>query len=177
MNARDMTNVTTVLKSTGFGAATVLFLLGISYCAPATAYEQHKQQEFQGKWMVINFWAQWCKSCREEMPELNRLTVILGAKDIQVLGINYDSIEGAELDEALKSLDIRFPQMHVRQQASFNFKMPAALPATYIVSPAGVVKASLIGKQNLDSILTALEDVNPQFVTNELVSNELAVTP
>ena len=155
----------------------VVFLLGVSFSAQAQENIQAKQQELQGEWMIVNFWAQWCKPCREEIPELNRLSVLLEPNKIQVLGINYDGIEGAELESAIKSLDIRFAQMDISQQASINFKLPAALPATYIVSPSGDVKASLIGKHNLESILIALEDVNPKFVASEFINNQLMVTP
>lgn len=157
--------------------STVLFLLGISYCVHAAADVQQQAQQEQGKWMIVNLWAQWCKPCREEIPALNRLSDMLASSQIEVLGINYDGIEGAELDDAINSLNIRFPQMDARQQASINLKMPAALPATYIVSPTGEVKVSLIGKQNLESIFAAMEHVNPKFKVNELINNERMVTP
>ena len=86
----------------------VVFLLGVSFSAQAQENIQAKQQELQGEWMIVNFWAQWCKPCREEIPELNRLSVLLESNKIQVLGINYDGIEGAELESAIKRLAIRF---------------------------------------------------------------------
>ncbi|GIR63440.1 MAG: hypothetical protein CM15mP68_1060 [Pseudomonadota bacterium] len=29
--------------------------------------------ELHGDWVVINYWAEWCAPCREEIPELNEL--------------------------------------------------------------------------------------------------------
>ena len=48
---------------------TLSFLLvwGLSSCTLDSADLQPDQ------WNVINYWAIWCKPCREEIPELNRL--------------------------------------------------------------------------------------------------------
>lgn len=170
-----MTNHFSTITSSIKGiVAAFMFLLSISDSLQAT---ENRPQALSGKWMIVNFWAQWCKPCREEIPELNRLAVMLGSEDIEVLGINYDGIEDSELDSALKSLDIRFPQMDAHQQALFSFTMPAALPATYIIDPTGEVKTRLIGKQTIESILTAIKHVNPQFVGSDLIGNELMVLP
>ena len=29
--------------------------------------------QWQGQWVLINYWADWCGPCREEVPELNYL--------------------------------------------------------------------------------------------------------
>ena len=40
---------------------------------------------FQGKYMLVNFWATWCAPCRKEMPQLDALQGELGSDDFQVL--------------------------------------------------------------------------------------------
>ena len=171
-----MINLSSTLKTVITGLM-FLLLLSISHYVNATEDIGEKHVDTARKWLIVNFWAEWCKPCREEIPELNRLTAMLASDEIEVLGINHDGIQGAELDQAVKRLDIHFPQMNARQQELISFKIPAALPATYIVSPTGEVKASLIGKQSLKDILTAMEHVNPQFIMSELVINEQRVTP
>ena len=32
--------------------------------------------ELHGDWVVINYWAEWCAPCREEIPELNELKAV-----------------------------------------------------------------------------------------------------
>ena len=32
-----------------------------------------RQQDWQGKWVYINYWAEWCKPCAEEIPALMAL--------------------------------------------------------------------------------------------------------
>lgn len=48
-------------------------------------------RQWQGKVLVVNFWATWCAPCREEMPAFSRLQAKLGAKGVQFVGIGIDS--------------------------------------------------------------------------------------
>jgi thiol-disulfide isomerase/thioredoxin len=56
----------------------------------------HKLSQWQGKPLIVNFWATWCAPCVEEMPELSALQTELNAKGIQVIGIGVDSPENIE---------------------------------------------------------------------------------
>jgi thiol-disulfide isomerase/thioredoxin len=56
--------------------------------------------EWDGKPLVINFWATWCAPCRREIPMLNALARDTAAEGIEVIGIAIDFRE-----EVLKFLD------------------------------------------------------------------------
>ena len=44
--------------------------------------------QFRGQPVLINFWASWCFSCREEMPEMVRIHESHMAEGLVVLGVN-----------------------------------------------------------------------------------------
>lgn len=46
---------------------------------------------WNGKLVLLNFWASWCAPCREEMPLLDRTQQRLAANGLQVIGIAVDS--------------------------------------------------------------------------------------
>lgn len=47
--------------------------------------------QWQGKVLVVNYWATWCPPCREEMPGFSRLQTRLGPEGVQFIGIGIDS--------------------------------------------------------------------------------------
>ena len=49
--------------------------------------------QWQGKILVINFWATWCPPCREEMPAFSRLQRVYDVNSVQFVGISQDSAE------------------------------------------------------------------------------------
>jgi thiol-disulfide isomerase/thioredoxin len=50
----------------------------------------HSLAEWDGKALVINFWATWCAPCRREIPLLNRIEREHGPKGVEVVGIAVD---------------------------------------------------------------------------------------
>ncbi len=53
-------------------------------------------QEFQGKLLVLNFWATWCPPCVDEMPLLDRFYRENSSKGWQMLGLAIDRAESVQ---------------------------------------------------------------------------------
>ena len=114
------------------------------------------ERPFQGEgdsWTVVNYWAVWCKPCREEIPELNELNK---EADIQVLGVNFDRKTGDALAVDSETLGLDFRNINDPSQA-LGVKRPSVLPTTLIISPDGVVEAVLVGPQTSATILAAIK--------------------
>ena len=107
----------------------------------------------RGHWVVVNYWAEWCKPCIKEIPELNQLAREHG--EIRVFGVNYDDETGDELRAQVKKLGIEFPLLTVDPAAELGITRPAVLPTTLILTPSGELAATLVGPQTLESLLAA----------------------
>lgn len=131
-------------------------VLLLTACAPAAPPGNSLQlDELQGQWVVINYWAIWCKPCAEEIPELNAVDELPG---VTVLGVNFDGASGAELAQQLQQLGIRFPTLEVDPAAQLGFARPVVLPTTLVLDPSGTLRETLVGPQTLQSLTAATVD-------------------
>jgi len=108
-------------------------------------------------WLVINYWATWCKPCRKEVPELNQLHQSLSQQPVKIIGVNFDGLEGAALIEASESLGIDFPIFSQDPAKHFSLPSSQGLPVTYIINPQGKLAATLLGEQTAQSINQRLQ--------------------
>lgn len=103
-------------------------------------------------WTVINYWAVWCKPCREEIPELNQLN---GYADVLVLGVNFDRKTGETLEDDSKALGVAFRNI-ADPAEQLGIERPTVLPTTVIIAPTGAVETVLVGPQTRDSIMAVI---------------------
>ena len=66
---------------------------------PLTAVNGSKVNlnQYQGRWLVVNYWATWCPPCIAEMPELQSFHDEHVDKGAMVIGINAENISNYSL--------------------------------------------------------------------------------
>ena len=119
-----------------------------------------------GRILLINVWATWCIPCREEFPDLVRLTTTFQDRPVDVVAISADYPD--EIDSKvipfLQSQQVNFPvyvQNFERQEDFINFlnrEWSGALPASFIYSISGEQKFFLLGKQSYLEFSSAIEN-------------------
>jgi len=67
----------------------------------------HSLGEWDGRGLVINFWATWCAPCRREIPLLNEIRAEYGPKGFEVVGIAVDFAD--DVRAFMKDSPIHYP--------------------------------------------------------------------
>lgn len=129
-------------------------LLVLAGCAERDPPATFDPGDYRGDWVVINYWAEWCKPCIDEIPELNELQET--RPDVTVLGVNYDGVTGAELRRQSSALGIEFEILAEDPATALGVSRPTVLPTTYVVDPRGRVSERLVGPQTLESLSRAV---------------------
>lgn len=111
--------------------------------------------ELRGQWVVVNYWAEWCKPCLEEIPELNALDE---TETALVLGVNFDGITGQNLQNLGEKMDIRFRLLAEDPGPQLGWKLPMGLPASYIVTPEGELLEARFGPQTKEGLLALMRE-------------------
>ena len=63
--------------------------------------------DWDGKVVLVDFWASWCVPCRKEMPEFNRLRAEYADQGFEVVGIAADELE--KVQKFLSAVSVTFP--------------------------------------------------------------------
>ena len=103
----------------------------------------------RGQWVLVNYWAEWCKPCIEEIPELNQLDK---SPDIAVLGVNFDGVQGEALVELGERMGIKYTMLADDPGPEFGWKLPVGLPATFLVNPGGDLVETRFGPQTEEEL-------------------------
>ena len=122
------------------------------YNGPDTSLENLK-----GKWVVINYWADWCPPCLKEMPEL--VNFANANPDINVYAFNYDELEISELKPQLKKISVDIPSIISHPRDIWGIKTPQTIPATYFINTDGELVLSLFKPQTEETLTNQLRAV------------------
>ena len=117
----------------------------------------HRIEEYQGKWLIINFWAEWCAPCREEVVELNQFVDNKKFDDLVILGVSYDPLSNADIKKISQQWQMKYPVIATNPNPILPFKLPKTLPSNFIMNPKGELVLTLSGKQTYDSISKLLK--------------------
>ena len=110
-----------------------------------------KVDDFLGKWLIVNYWADWCPPCIKEMPELENFYNDNKSQAL-VLTYNFDRLEGEELENQILRFGVNVPSILNDPGVLFGWATPPSLPATYVLDPEGKLIHTLIGPQTQESL-------------------------
>ncbi len=111
----------------------------------------------KGKYVIVDFWASWCKPCREEVPYLIDVYDRYQGDDFMVLGVaTWDKPE--DTFKAIDELCITYPQIINAQQAGSDAYDIESIPQIMLFAPDGtLLRKDLRGTAIYDAVKEALD--------------------
>lgn len=125
-----------------------------------------KFSELQGRVVFINYWAEWCKPCRKEIPELNSLHQQFSDQAL-VLGVNFDNAQNDQLKNQTKAMGIKFPVLTSDPRLQFGATASGVLPETLVIDRHGMLHEVLLGPQTIEKL---------EAIVNKLTANKPSVS-
>ncbi|WP_299499792.1 TlpA disulfide reductase family protein [uncultured Roseobacter sp.] len=103
-------------------------------------------EAYQGKYVLLNFWATWCAPCRKEMPQLSELQAELGGDDFEVVTIATGRNSPEGIKKFFKEIGVdNLPRHQDPKQALASQMGIFGLPITVLIDPEGREIARLRG--------------------------------
>jgi thiol-disulfide isomerase/thioredoxin len=109
--------------------------------------------EYQGKYILVNFWATWCAPCRKEMGSLDRLQAELGGEKFEVVSIATSRNPMPAITRFFDEENIQNLPILLDPKSTLAAEYGTiSLPLTVILNPAGQEIGRLIGDAEWDSV-------------------------
>lgn len=121
---------------------------------------QHVLGHYQGKWLIVNYWATWCPPCLEEMPDLVNLYDARKSKDVMVIGIAWDYKTTEEVARFADDMLVSYPIVLGSEKIAKQLGGAEVMPTTFIYNPEGKLiksRRGLISRAYIEQLISTNE--------------------
>jgi thiol-disulfide isomerase/thioredoxin len=94
--------------------------------------------QWQGKVVLLNFWATWCPPCREEIPILTNLAKKY-RENLLIVGVSVDDGSQDDVREFAKAFHMNYPVVMSSHELVSEYGGVPALPTTFLINKDGRV--------------------------------------
>ena len=101
-------------------------------------------ESFKGKVVFLNFWAPWCQSCKEELPDIDALHKKYSSRGFTVLSICIERSESV-VSKYLQKRQVSFPVLVDKNGEVADTYRFSGLPASFLIGKDGIIRHKHIG--------------------------------
>lgn len=106
-------------------------------------------QAYAGKVVILDFWASWCKPCKEEMPYFVDLYNRNNDKSLVIIAVNLDETQ-EKLTGFIEKLNTNIPFfiLHDKDSKIAGEYKIETMPTSYVIDKKGIVRYKHEGFEN-----------------------------
>jgi cytochrome c biogenesis protein CcmG/thiol:disulfide interchange protein DsbE len=114
--------------------------------------------DYQGKVVLLDFWATWCGPCRGEIPHFVQLQDKYRERGFQVIGISMD--DGPKpVHEFYRQFKMNYPVGLGNQKVAEAYGGVLGLPVTFLIGRDGRVAAKYVGEVQMSTLEQRIESL------------------
>lgn len=121
----------------------------------------------KGKWVLINYWAGWCQTCLDEIPEFNRFYQSHQKDPIALYAVNFDALPLFEQKNLIKRFGISYPNLLKNPAQDLNLGDITGVPVTFIYNPEGKLVKTLYGGQTAQSLDEEIAQIDNSNISSK----------
>lgn len=121
--------------------------------------EKIRLSELQGKGVMLNFWATYCKPCEAEMPFMESLYPEY-ADDVEIVAVSLDATDRV-IHQFIKKYDLTFPVVHDTKSEIMDLYNVGPIPSTFFINPEGEIVDIVAGALTLETLEGHFKEIQP----------------
>jgi cytochrome c biogenesis protein CcmG/thiol:disulfide interchange protein DsbE len=107
-------------------------------------------KNYQGKVVLLDFWATWCAPCRLSIPELVEIQKKYRDQGVVVLGISMDDPQmfpDAYILTFKETFEMNYPVLRAEQRVAMDYFGTAnmAIPTLFVINREGKLTDKIVG--------------------------------
>ena len=152
----------TRLQRAAYFAAAILAVFALATTISPTsgqamAVDDLDLADFEGRVVVIDFWASWCVPCRRSFPWLNAMQSKYADDGLVIIGVNVDRVS-ADADKFLERFPATFKIIYDSEADLAKRFGVQAMPSSFVIGRDGSIRNRHLGfkKKKQDEYEAAL---------------------
>jgi thiol-disulfide isomerase/thioredoxin len=107
--------------------------------AISNAQLPNKLSDLAGQVVYLDFWASWCKPCRQSFPWMNQMQQKYAAQGLQIIAINLDT-ESSLAKDFLDKVPAQIPIIYDPEgNIASNYQL-LGMPSSYLIDKKGKIR-------------------------------------